>query len=66
MDLSDLRTAVTALSFIAFLGVVLWAYNSKQKARFEEAANIPFVDEDEGGMGNSNVAAQRTPGNLHG
>ena len=48
MDLSDLRTIVTALSFVAFLGVVFWAYNGKQKKRFDEAANLPFVDADEG------------------
>lgn len=48
MDLSDLRTIVTTLSFIAFLGVVFWAYNGKQKKRFDEAANLPFVDADEG------------------
>ena len=48
MDLSDLRTIVTALSFVAFLGVVFWAYNGKQKKRFDEAANLPFVDDDEG------------------
>jgi cytochrome c oxidase cbb3-type subunit IV len=48
VDLSDLRTIVTTLSFIAFLGVVFWAYNGKQKKRFDEAANLPFVDADEG------------------
>ena len=48
MDLNDLRTIVTAVSFIAFIGVVVWAYNKKQKAQFDEAANIPFLDDDEG------------------
>ncbi len=47
MDLSDFRVIVTALSFIAFIGVVIWAYNSKQKAAFDEAANLPFADKDE-------------------
>ncbi len=48
MDLSDLRTIVTIVSFIAFIGVVFWAYGKKQKARFDDAANLPFVDDDEG------------------
>lgn len=47
MDFNDLRTIVTALSFIAFIGVVIWAYNGKQKAAFDEAANLPFADKDE-------------------
>ena len=47
MDLSDLRTIVTALSFVAFVGVVIWAYNGKRKAGFDAAANLPFADKDE-------------------
>lgn len=48
MDLSDLRTIVTALSFLAFIGVVIWAYSSKQKARFDEAEKLPFSSDDIG------------------
>ena len=48
MDLSDLRVIVTAVSFIAFIGVVFWAYSNKQKKRFDDAANLPFLDDDEG------------------
>jgi cytochrome c oxidase cbb3-type subunit IV len=59
VDLSDLRTILTTLSFIAFLGVVIWAYNSKQKARFDDAANLPFVDDDEG------LKTPRSPGGAH-
>lgn len=47
MDINDLRSIVTVLSFSVFLGIVWWAYGSKSKQRFEEAANLPFV-EDEG------------------
>ncbi len=59
MDLSDLRTIVTALSFIAFLCVVIWACNSKQKPRFDEAANLPFIDDDEG------LKTSRSSGDVH-
>ena len=47
MDFNDFRTIVTALSFIAFIGVVIWAYNGKQKVAFDEAANLPFAGKDE-------------------
>ena len=43
-DVNDLRTLVTALSFIVFAGIVFWAYGSRRKARFDEAANLPFAD----------------------
>jgi len=44
MDLNDLRTIITTLSFVVFAGIVIWAYSSRQRARFDEAANLPFAD----------------------
>ncbi len=44
MDLNDLRTLITTLSFIVFAGIVYWAYSSRQRSSFDEAANLPFVD----------------------
>ena len=32
-------------TFIAFIGVVLWAYSGKRKQQFDEAANLPFADD---------------------
>ena len=46
MGLMDLRVIITLISFVAFLGIVFWAYGSRQKPRFDEAANLPFADED--------------------
>ena len=46
MDLNDLRTLVTALSFAVFAGIVIWAYSDRQRARFDEAAHLPFADSD--------------------
>lgn len=45
IDINDLRSAVTVISFLTFLGIVGWAYGLKSsKKRFEEAANLPFTD----------------------
>lgn len=46
MNVIDLRVIITVLLFLAFLGIVYWAYSSRQKERFDEAANLPFADED--------------------
>lgn len=46
MDLNDLRSATTVMAFLAFIGVVWWAYSKRNTTRFEEAANLPFSDED--------------------
>ena len=37
----------TVLSFIAFLGIVAWAWSSRRRSAFEEAANAPFALPDE-------------------
>ncbi len=47
MDINDLRSLVTVVSFVTFLGIIVWAYGLKSnKKRFAEAANLPFDDED--------------------
>ncbi len=44
MDINDLRTVITTISFVVFAGIVYWAYSSRQRKRFDEAANLPFAD----------------------
>ncbi|WP_196157281.1 cbb3-type cytochrome c oxidase subunit 3 [Reinekea sp. G2M2-21] len=46
MDKADLQALATVLTTVAFLVVVIWAYSSKNKKRFEEAANLPFADDE--------------------
>ncbi|OEC36369.1 cytochrome c oxidase cbb3-type subunit 4 [Pseudomonas cuatrocienegasensis] len=45
MDIGTIRGIGTAIVFIAFIGVVLWAYSSRRKDSFDEAANLPFADD---------------------
>lgn len=45
MDLALWRGAVTVGSLCIFVGIVWWAYGHKNKAHFEEAAQLPFTDE---------------------
>jgi cytochrome c oxidase cbb3-type subunit 4 len=48
VDVNDLRNLVTVLSFVIFGAIVVWALSSRNKARFDEAANLPFVDDETG------------------
>jgi cytochrome c oxidase cbb3-type subunit 4 len=48
MDVNDLRTLWTVVSFAAFLGIVVWAYSGKRKPHFEEAARLVLDDDDAG------------------
>jgi len=45
MDYQTLRGLITALLLVLFIGIVWWAYSSRQKKRFDEAANSIFEDE---------------------
>ena len=46
MDIGLIRGLGTLLVFVAFIGVDRWAYNSKRTSSFDEAANLPFSDEE--------------------
>ncbi len=46
MDIGTLRGLGTLLIFVAFIGLVFWAFNNKRKSSFDEAANLPFADEE--------------------
>ncbi len=45
MDINTMRGILTAILFIAFIGLVIWVYSKKRVAHFDEAANLPFVDD---------------------
>ena len=45
MDINLLREAVTVLSFLAFLAIVVYAVHPGNRRRFEEAARIPTDDD---------------------
>lgn len=45
MDLITVRSIFTVLVFVAFIGVWIWAWSSKRKKSFDEAANLPFVED---------------------
>ncbi|WP_016853654.1 CcoQ/FixQ family Cbb3-type cytochrome c oxidase assembly chaperone [Halomonas smyrnensis] len=47
MDMGTLRGIITGLLLIGFIGLVCWAYSKRRKPDFDEAANLPFADEDE-------------------
>ena len=44
VDINTLRSLVTGLSFILFIGILVWAYRPARKSGFDEAAQLPFVD----------------------
>jgi cytochrome c oxidase cbb3-type subunit 4 len=53
-----LGSAATVLSFVAFIGIVMWAYSRRRRPAFDEAANAPFALPDETIAG-AQIAPQR-------
>ena len=43
MDINDFRAWHTLVLFLAFIGIIVWAYSRGRKKSFDEAANLPFV-----------------------
>jgi cytochrome c oxidase cbb3-type subunit 4 len=48
VDLPTVRGLLTLVLMIAFVGVVIWAWSSKRKKDFEEAARLPLEDDGPG------------------
>ena len=46
MDINDLRGLSTAFLLMSFIGLCFWAYSKKRKQAFDDAANLPFADEE--------------------
>lgn len=39
------NSILTLVLFLVFLGIVIWAWSSKRKKQFEEAARLPLDDD---------------------
>ena len=47
MDINTLRALATPIAFIAFIGIIVWTFSKGRKGGFDEAANLPFADDDD-------------------
>ena len=45
MTFTLLQSLWSIVVLVTFLGIVFWAYSSKRKQAFDEAAHLPFDDE---------------------
>ncbi len=46
MDVNDARVVVMLFGLALFLGIWAWAWSKRRKADFDEAARLPFADEE--------------------
>jgi cytochrome c oxidase cbb3-type subunit 4 len=45
MDINVLRSIITVVSFLVFIGIVCWAWSARRKDDFEAAARMPLDDD---------------------
>ncbi|MDP2262718.1 MAG: cbb3-type cytochrome c oxidase subunit 3 [Hydrogenophaga sp.] len=45
MDINVLRSIVTVVSLLIFIGIVAWAWSARNQSSFDEAAQLPFTDD---------------------
>jgi cytochrome c oxidase cbb3-type subunit 4 len=45
MDINDLRSAVTVISLLLFVGLVAITMKPSRRSEFEEAAHLPFAED---------------------
>lgn len=45
MDSGTASGVITGILILVFIGIIAWAYSSRRRRDFEEAARIPLEDE---------------------
>jgi cytochrome c oxidase cbb3-type subunit 4 len=48
MDVNDARSLLILLGLVLFLGIWAWAWSKRRRADFDEAARLPFADDEPG------------------
>ena len=48
MDVNDLRVLVMVAGLALFLGIWVWSWSAKRREAFDEAARLPFADDESG------------------
>ncbi len=46
MDYPLIQVVWTLVVLVLFVGIVIWAWSGKRKQDFDEAANMPFDEDD--------------------
>jgi cytochrome c oxidase cbb3-type subunit 4 len=59
MDINDLRSITTVAMLMVFAGIVWWAYSARHKQAFDEAANLPLLDDEAPAVSSDSVSAGR-------
>ncbi|MGB0895629.1 MAG: cbb3-type cytochrome oxidase subunit 3 [Parashewanella sp.] len=59
MDYGTLQGIITLVVMLVFIGIFAWAYSSRRKDKFDEAANLVFSDEKSAQMKNNKDSGEQ-------
>ena len=59
-SINTMRTVVTVVSFLVFIGIVIWAWSARRKSQFDEAARLPLEDDLPQPPSNNTATEQRS------
>lgn len=45
MDINSLRILATIVSFIVFVGILVWVWRNRNTSDFKDAAELPFKED---------------------
>ena len=51
MNFTIISSVVTVISMLVFIGILLWAFSSKNRAHFEKMAQLPIEQNNENESG---------------
>lgn len=46
IDINTLRSVITLVSMLVFLGIVAWSWSRRRDAAFSAAASLPLLEDD--------------------
>jgi len=49
MDINDLRSVITLVSFGLFVAIAAWAWWPRNQRAFDDAARLPFANDNDSG-----------------
>lgn len=61
ITLNDIRAWYTPVMLFIFIGITLWAYSRGRRSAFDEAANLPFADQDLDAQAVSELRTEKAP-----
>lgn len=59
MDIDWMRSMITVIAFLTFIGIVAWAWSARKRKDFDRAAHSILVDDEDTQYQSTNITAKQ-------